>query len=251
MNYLEILPSELINIIALYLNYNEIKLKLENFSIDYRYLLSENYPAFYKIIYHLKNNDTVNKKYDYEEGYNLMNLVETLISHKKSSFYDKLILNTRTNDIDKFISIFYNYNIYFPSIEEIISSYSMLTEKSDMSHLFKYRKYFPNIATVNDDFYYACRDYIYYEQTSLQNLISSYSDLIDNDAHESRKILCRIFLSILENKELIKEYKDKIINLEVNKYIYIDEHRVKKDHIDIQNEQIIHQYIINYLNEFK
>ena len=249
MNYLELLPSELITIISLYLNYNEIKINLENFDVDYRYLLSENYPAFYEIIYHLKNNDTVNKNYDYEEGYNLMNLVETLIYNKQFEIEEGKISNFRTNNIDDFMNIIYTFIIDILNIRDILASYNRIINQSELSKLFKYRKYFPNVDEINQNFVTACNDYIYYDEVTLQDLIDSYINYANN-THESKNILYRIFLNILENEQLIGDYKDKIINLIINKYTDLNE-KVGKRNKDIQNELIIHQYIINYINKIE
>ena len=47
-NYLSFVPSELLDIISLYLNYTEsvILLKFSGKTINYEYLLREKYPAF-------------------------------------------------------------------------------------------------------------------------------------------------------------------------------------------------------------
>jgi len=78
MDYLSSIPSELLNILGLYLNYNETLVLRSIFPVkfNYQYLLSEKYPGFYQIFNTVKKRDVKYESMAYEEAYEIIDLTE-------------------------------------------------------------------------------------------------------------------------------------------------------------------------------
>src|SRR6266498_3680695 len=83
MNYFQIIPQELIDLISTHLSHSDILLLEDelNVSIDYEYLLSTGFPVFYKIIKTLKENNIVYRDYSYRKAYNIICNYEYILNY--------------------------------------------------------------------------------------------------------------------------------------------------------------------------
>ena len=242
MSYFDCIPDDLLNLISLYISHNEL-IELENtfnLKINYQYLLSHKYPAFFNIINTLRNNDERYSNYSFKQGYELINLIEMLIEHKQyEPRFSKI--NLSTSNVDEFHRLIIDEALDIGNIIDLLSAYTLISDRSEKSKLYKYRKYFPNIESSDQIFLSTIDDYMRYNNVTMDKLINSYNG---KSLCDYQITLYRIFLHILMNKSLIKDYGIKIINLKIlqnelapNKHYY--------------NQLITHQYIINYINKFK
>src|SRR6266496_3070828 len=167
--YFSFLPSELINVIGTYLDYNECLIISKNLeiSLDYNYLLSNNYPIFYMIIKELKEKDVKYRNYPYEKGYSLCNLID-----RYYEFYEdyEAIKIFHSNNYDKFIGRGM-FNIEIREFNDIIESYKIMHQEND---LYKYKEYFPDIINGDDSFESACFEYKY--STGIDQIIENYNN---------------------------------------------------------------------------
>ena len=238
MSYFDCIPDELLSIISLYLSYDEI-IELENIfnlKINYQYLLFNKYPAFFNIINVLRNNDERYSNYSFKHAYNLINLVVVSKTHKQSPS-NKVGLTT--SNVDEFYRLITDEALDIGNIIDLLSAYTLITDRSERSKLYEYRKYFPNIGSSDRLFLWTVDDYISHKKVTMDKLINSYNN---ESLCDYLITLYRIFLHILNDKSLIKDYGIKIINLKIlqnelapNKHYY--------------NQLITHQYIINYINK--
>ena len=226
-NYFEFIPPELIDIICLYLNYTEsvVLSSIFDIKVNFQFLLSDKYPAFYQIVKVVKEKDIKYRNYSYDSAYDLINLVEIYALSKS------IIINFRSENLDIIYEIRKN-NIYVENIMDILGSYIIINKKGK-EYVYKYKPYFPNIKYGEESFNLACSRYT----NDLESEIDYYNRTVDFILRQSA--LCSIFLFVLINKKLINEYKDKIINFKLLDYNNID---------IIIREKIILQYIINFIN---
>ena len=103
--YFELIPNELINEIALYLDYQgTIKSRLileEKYQkisgkplIGYELLLLKKFPGIHRVVKIVIQNAINWKSYTYERAYNLMNLLELFIKNQIiENNYEKIRLN--------------------------------------------------------------------------------------------------------------------------------------------------------------
>ena len=236
-NLITLLPSELLNAICLYLDYTEVSIIMKLFSVDvnYQYLLSNKYPAFYKIVNDVRKKSLEYKDYPYSKGYSLMSLVEMQL---KDNILDPDHSNIRTDYKRELVEVSYKNELVFGELEDIFAArdimYPLLAIKG--GEYYKYREYFPNIKSCNIIFMIACTEYSVRNQE-----IGVYINEFKKWKLYSTRIntLYCMFLYVLDNK-LNMYIKEKVQNF---KFCGI--------HGDIDknnNEKLMYLYIMNYIN---
>ena len=116
MNYLLEIPYELYNIIASFLEFNELLIMHTIKKHNYKMLLQFNYPDLYSKIMFLRNIDyNLNK-------YSIKNLYYSILDLIKYSTYD---FNIYLNNIDKYYIIIATNTLRKSDIHDHIKSYIM------------------------------------------------------------------------------------------------------------------------------
>jgi hypothetical protein len=241
MNYLENIPSELNNIIGLYLNYNEtlVLWDLFNIKINYQYLLSENFPGFYQMFRIVKTNDVKYQEMSYEKAYDIINLAELVVRriiHGHNSL--------RTTNIDEISDIIYENQIDTKVliISDIITSYNIITIGPNLNLGLnkKYKSYIPNIPGIDMDTYFlgACGNYsISYEHNISGDNLLKYIDLtfdyIENNGLDITDLL-EVYLIILDNPKYVDIIKDKLSKI-----------------VPTNNTLLLYWYIIEYIENIR
>src|SRR6266496_2821959 len=121
MNYFQLIPQELVNLISIYLSHSDVLLLEEeelNIFINYEYLLSTGFPVFYKIIKTLKENNIVYRDYSYRKAYNIICNYEYILNYIARMNY---IVNAGKVNITSFNKIRSNNYLDFLSSLDIVS----------------------------------------------------------------------------------------------------------------------------------
>ena len=251
-NYLELLPQELINVISLYLDYTETSILEQEFKllVNYQLLLYENYPAFSKIIKLLKENDIKWKNYPLDRAYGLITSIEKYIKFEIEGPQirpgaAREISNgedLRTDNISNFISFSIDVHSIIADMDNIVSSYFMLTERKE-GDVIKHKVLFPDIRDGDVILNSAYEDYPYY-YNSLDDMIERFDEFKDSTDSDSLIALYVIFIYVLDHLDTLDQYKDKIILINPN--------QTPKKGIVIYNEQfvnikIVYQHIIQFI----
>jgi hypothetical protein len=212
MNYFQELSSELVCTVNLYINYidfNILNLTL-NLNFDYSKLLVFKYPAFYSIIYKLKEY----KNYSYKDAYNLINeseIVKQYITcHVYKSDPNKFVYGLRDNNIESLIK--YILSSKDPKLGNIIRDYKKYTNiNPEIIRLRKYILYFP-VYHSNECFIDLCINYInIINTTGIDKIIVNMS----NNNYDRDDLdfvipdLYFIYLLILDKPELLNDIKSK------------------------------------------
>jgi len=103
MSYYICIPEELTNIISIFLDYTEINLLIDLYKIkvNYKYIIRDLYPAYFKIINFIRNiSDHYKNKYQYSSDYDDINKYINLLNFKISN-----------KDICEYYGLEYPYNI--------------------------------------------------------------------------------------------------------------------------------------------
>lgn len=248
MSYFQLLPSELIDEIALYLDYTELSIIEEIFNIrtEYKRLVREKYPAFHEIITFLINNDVKYRDYSWRRGYDLINMVEKYINYEMYIRVSGVALknNLRTNNVDNFISSSYEALEQFDDMTEILTLYEAMTSQESFNYK-DYIRYFPNISGI--DICLLNIGFTYMDNMSLDYIIKKYeSNMADNYGGNISEFsliqpLCIIFLYILRHPDSVSEYKNKILNIKISNI----KGRVS---IRIIDHRLLHKYMIDFIN---
>lgn len=239
---ISLLPSELLNEICLHLDYIDISIIIKLFSvnINYQYLLSNKYPAFYGIVNDLKKHSLQYKNYSYDTGYDLMSLVEMqLMDNISNPIFGNVSTssNIRTDNKEEFIDVVNENGLDVRELLDILAATDMLyLENIEATSYYKYREYFPNFENSNDEFTIACSEYSSNIQT-----IREYINDFEESTHYFERImsLYQIFLYILDNKIDIS-FKERIQKLTFRSRIEEVERYTK--------ERIIYLCIMKYIN---
>jgi hypothetical protein len=144
MNLLEVIPSELLHIIAGNLTFNEI-VKLEKVfhsQVDYEQLLRNEYPSFWRIIKTIKEKDDNYYHYQYSKAWDDINVECLLLDYRDLDSND-----LRNGEIVKFLDF---VNHYDSSLIEIRAAYYTI----DAGYI-EYKYLFPNVPNINMAFFYA------------------------------------------------------------------------------------------------
>ena len=252
--YLELLPPELINVISLYLDYTEISILEQEFGsrINYQLLLTENYPAFSKIIKILKEKDIKWRNYPYDMAYDLITLTEKYIRFEiddmkihpdinREMRYWEADIDIRTDDISKFFASVKDTYLMIGDMSNILSSYSILTDKKE-KELKKYKLLFPNIKdgdTILDGAYNE-----HSPHNSLDMTIARFNEYKDDNSIDPLIELYMIFIYVLEHLDTLDQYKDKIIKINPNQPV--KERQVGYNEQSL-NIKIVYQHIIEFI----
>ena len=265
MSYLNYLYQDLIDVISTYLDYTSLNI-LESeykFKINYESLLRNRYPAFYKMLKFVKENDIKYKNYPYDQAYNLMKDIEEFLiimleetyeeSKKKDNPFINISLTNKIesigydintiveNDIDEFITTIYDNSLHFDDLLDIISSYTLLNPKSENigqeeKELTKYKTFMPHARLGNEYFRVAILNYINHNK-NIDVIIENSNKYSVN----SIVTLYSLFLCVLEYKGPLTEIKDKILNYKLKKKHSNDEDRL--------TETLLYHRILDYINK--
>lgn len=231
--FLTQIPSELLNVICLHLDYTEISIIIKHFSVDvnYQYLLSNKYPAFYEIVNHIRKHSLEYKDYSYARGYDLMSLAEIQL---RDEIINIKYNNIRADNKKEFINVIYNNQLTIRELMDIIGLDELLSD----AEYNKYREYFPNIENSNEDFLIASYDY---SNTGprIDVYINAFNIPINRVQNNRLNSLYCIFLYVLDNKINVS-IKEKIQNLKFKNNLVSRAEYIK--------ERIMYLYIINYIN---
>ena len=252
-NYLELLPQELINIISLYLDYTETSILEQEFRllVNYQLLLYENYPAFSKIIKVLKENGIKWKNYPLDRAYGLITSVEKYIIFEltDSQIRPGVVLqisdgeDLRTDNISNFISFFIDAYPMIADMDNIISSYFMLTEKKE-GDVIKHKVLFPDIRDGDAMLNSAYQDYPCY-CNSLDTMIEHFNEFKDNTDSDSLIALYVIFIYVLDHLDTLDQYKDKIIKINPHQPVIYG--TIVTYNEQFVNIKIVYQHIIQFI----
>ena len=242
--YIEIISTELINLICYNLTYNETMILREdfNFNLNYQLFLSLKFPAFYKMVKTIKNEVLRYKNYTYEEAYRVIYLIvdysEYLIIKSVSTYsyskYKSNIADLYNEDVEIFFDIIYEITTYMQieNIKDIITSYLMITSSNITgSKYYKYRKYFPNITDIDDIFVYTCDEIMGYINNDNNILLIN----INSGVIPENLCMSILYILLLDDKSRIKEWK-----LLIHK---IDNNLIEMSIINM----LIFSYIIKYI----
>src|SRR5579863_6086172 len=159
MNYLNLIPTELHTEIGLYIDYIDSNKLRETFGINlnYQYLLSVKFPAFYIIVKTVKERAINYKDYPYSEAYDLIHLVKVYLQyrhieeskHRDPLYYDEDMLYE--DDISEFTGYIFDLDVNVKNIKDICSAYNTIIEQIH-PELYTLRSEFPNIDNIDDDF---------------------------------------------------------------------------------------------------
>lgn len=251
MSYINYLYQDLIDVISTYLDYTSLSiLKSEyKFQINYEVLLRNRYPAFYKILKFIKENDVNYEGYPYDQAYNLMNNVEEFMIIRLDKTYEearkrniplnnklKLIKNDVVvileDNVDELITTIYNNKLDFDDLLDIIASYNLINSKNqEEKELIKYKIFMPNFKFGNEYFRAAIEFYIE-EHPDIDDII---------ELPHSTVALYILFLYVLKYEGSLTDIKDKILN-----------YKLKKEFTgggDKLTQAILYRHIINYINK--
>lgn len=257
--YLELLPNELINQIALYLDYQgTIKLRViledkytvlsDKPLINYELLLLSKFPGVHRAIKEVKQNSIHWKNYTYERGYNLMNLVELYLKNQiEADTFDTDTLELLyEDDFGELMGLIYDHGMDIGEIYALDKAYTQIIDKSVSSQFIKYRVMMPEITNIDEYFFAAYNRYYddvikkgivpldYVRDTSF-NLMSKFYDFNIVD-------LIIYYLVILDNPTTINYFKDNKL-----KEISIGNNTYNSDRQYIEY-MIIFQHMKEYIN---
>jgi len=259
--YLDIIPSELIQEICLYLNHIDIvKLrKISKIDFNFQYLTSIKFPGFYKIFKIVREESDDYRGFPYEKGHDLIYRVDRYLKQglkegdRLDTSIDDRYINIYSDDINYLIDLV-NENFLKDELREVILSY-VLMQPSNLvqSKLYKYRNEFPNVDIINDIFLGACDEYYYFTRnyTSFEELKNYLENIIpptwDNSNYYTSMLnLCSYFLTFLEQPETMEIFRDKplvILSTDKGNNIEGENH---ENYLVVFN--CINEYLVNKLN---
>ena len=249
--YLELLPQELINIISSYLDYTEVSILEQEFGlkVNYQLLVYTNHPAFGKILKLLKEKDIKWKDYPYSKAYDLMNLIEKYVRFEiedstvrpniKRGIEEGEYL--RTDNISNFINFILDAYLMIGDMDDVISSYFMLTEKKG-NDLRRYKILFPNITDGETIINSAYADYPYFN--SLDETIVHFNESKGQTDLDPLVALYIIFIYVLDHLDTLDEYKDKIIKIDPSQKVTDNFVPYNERFLSIK---IVYQHIIEFI----
>lgn len=129
MSYFDNLPHELITEICFSLDYAQSLIISQVFIngktvIDYKYLLMNKYPGFYKMLLLVKENDIYYKNYSFEKGYEIINnfqlYADALTNLNPSDEY-----NIKSDNPEDIFEIVVWRGVKIDDIENIVMSYNI------------------------------------------------------------------------------------------------------------------------------
>lgn len=241
MSYLELIPSELVHIILLYVEYTPsvILKNIYNLDIDYKYLLRLKYRNFYDLIQVIKTNDRKYENYSYERAYQLINLIEDYVSINyngthTSNYKNRILRLLRYDDINNIIDFIEDNDINVEEIYDIISAYKLVNIKNNplSKNIQEYKQYLPPVKYSDYFLAFAINQYT----SNINETIDRIKRIVFNDPRGATINMIILFLSLLDQPHLISEYKNKIKDMRLTLF------NGKRF-----NLLIIYQAIINYI----
>ena len=217
MNYVNLIPNELINNICIYLDYTQATIIEMEFNIDinYGYLLYIKYPAFYKILKILQLKDIKYKEYPYREPYDVINLVEKILKYDNMYISINGLRSENINDFKQTIydgEYVYKYakNINMKDIDDILTSYNVLVKQNNIYS--KYQRYFPDIEGGENLFFDVAQEF-YPEVINIKCLIFEYESDKFKTIPLPLIVLYQIYLYILVKNDIDEEDRKALLSL--------------------------------------
>jgi hypothetical protein len=242
-NYFNLIPQELNDEVCLYLDYNDSLILRELFGIkiNYQRLLSLKFPGFYKIIKDLKDKDVKYKDFPYEKGYSVINSVNINVNYlrkrdKLNLKYDKLT----SENIEDVMNTIHENMIMLVEVIQLLNSYGTIKENypEDLagSKYYKYKNYFPDIASVGDNFTWICDEFAggtYYRHN------------LDHICDETNYFLKYglLLLYVLETPQISPENKNTILSCDPDFITFSPD--ISMDYESTY--KIMYEYILKYL----
>jgi hypothetical protein len=252
------IPQELVDILALYLNYTEFSIISQFFNLDtnYKLLLMTKYPPFYNLVTELSKIDVKYRDYNFRHGYDLMCRIELCYHMKRTGFgmsestlvnlvYDEDgeqfpadAMQDEDGDIYDFISTCYELELHDEELLEMSSMYDEYTRTEDRM---KYIKYFPNIPGGDESFMITTNDNI---DMTIPELIKNYN----TEKGPMKNIiwcLYRIFFELLKDPKKITKHKDAIMAIQIRGfYKGYYKYQESLDHITM------YSYIVDFMDKY-
>jgi len=202
-SYLSSLPTELHQIIFLYLNHIDIiKLRsLYKIKVNFQYLVSVKYPGFYEIFKTVKEKAPDYYDFSYEKGHNLIyKFICCYIENKDRPF----VRNLSFSNIDDISEILYDLP-NTSELSDILVAYELINPldylKSRTNRFYKYRIELPDIIGINGILQYSFDEL--WEESEPEMILTLVTQLNSESFNtDKRKLnLVSLYLMLLENPE--------------------------------------------------
>jgi hypothetical protein len=257
MDYLQVIPEDLINEIAVYLDYIEsIKFSLiSGVDLRYEYLLSVKFPGFYKFVKIVKSKSINYRDFPYRKAYDLIHQQEKYMKAisaygPANIHYRDKYTNIYTDDIEEYIETVTMNDFDITEFEQLFDEYHMLIKDSDYHKYYKYRIEYPNIAGLEGTLIIAIMDYEYYVSSGiLRGYVENFKFEIYPNLHYEPNLLPLVTLYLIllirpELTDILKSREDlRIAPTDPDKFLDLDI-------VIVNNYMIMYQHIIDYINSY-